>query len=324
MRGFINRIVKLLNLSGRDWGVFLLALLLAFSTWIIHNLSLKYSVYLKVEVVAESNIEGRSHRSLSGTEVMARCRTTGWRILYHRLIGDNVVEVAFPSSAFQHEEDDVFYIATDKLHEYVDQLFGPNVSVEYFVTDRIDFEFREEVFKRVPVKAVSSLSFEDQFMATGPMVLQPDSVTVYGDPMHLDAIEHVTTATITKLLINDNFSGMIELTPVKGMRLSVDEVHYKMEVTRYLEVSRKNVPVAVKGIPAGVSVTAQPQTVDVTLYVEFPLKSDPKKDLSVEARFDDLKTSLTGSVKLHPSSLPLGVIKYDISPVAVKIVEDQK
>lgn len=324
MRGFINRIVKLLNLSGRDWGVFLLALLLAFSTWIIHNLSLKYSVYLKVEVVAESNIEGRSHKSLSGTEVMARCRTTGWRILYHRLLGEDVVDVSFPSTAFQHEQADLFYISSDKLHEYVDQLFGPNVSVEYFVTDRIDFEFREEIFKRVPVKAVSSLSFEDQFMATGPMMLQPDSVTVYGDPMHLDAIEHVTTATITKLLIKDNFSGMIELIPIKGMRLSDDEVHYKMEVTRYLEVTRKDVPVVVKGVPAGVDVEVYPQNVDVTLYVEFPLKSDPKKDLAIEARYDDVRTSLSGKVRLYPTSLPLGVIKYDISPVAVKIVEEQK
>lgn len=324
MGGFINKIVKLLNLSGRDWGVFLLALLLAFSTWIIHNLSLKYSVYLRVEVVAESNIEGRSHKSLTGTEVTARCSTTGWRILYHRLAGDSVVDVAFPSSAFQHEEDDVFSITTDKLHEYVDQLFGPNVSIEYFVTDKIEFEFQEEDFKRVPVKAVTSLSFEEQFMAAGPLVLAPDSVTVYGDPLHLESLEHVTTATITKYSINDNFSGMIELTPINGMRISVDEVHYKMEVTRYLEVARKNIPVVVKGVPAGVTVSAQPKTVDVTLYVEFPLKADPKKDLSVEARFDDLKTSLTGSVKLHPSSLPLGVIKYDISPVAVKIVEEQK
>ena len=95
MRGFINRIFKLLNIGGRDWVVFLLALLLAFSTWIIHNLSLKYSVYLKVQVFAESNIEGCEQKSISGSEIMARCRTTGWRILYHRIIDDGIVEVAF-------------------------------------------------------------------------------------------------------------------------------------------------------------------------------------------------------------------------------------
>lgn len=324
MGGFINRIIKLLNLSGRDWGVFLLALLLAFSTWIIHNLSLKYSVYLTVEVVAESNIEGRSHKSLSGTEVMAKCRTTGWRILYHRLFNAEVVEVHFPSSVFQYDGDDRYYIISDKLHEYVDNLFGPNVSVEYFVTDKVDFVFQEEVFKRVPIKAVSSFSFEEQYMASGPLTLVPDSVTVYGDQLHLDALEYVTTATITRSSINENFSGMIGLTPISGMRLSVDEVHYKLDVTRYLEVKRKDVPVKVQGAPSGTEVSVQPQTVDVLLYVEFPLKSDPKKDLTLEARYDDAKASLSGQVKVLPSSLPQGVIRYDISPVAVKLVEEQK
>jgi hypothetical protein len=114
---------------------------------------------------------------------------------------------------------------------------------------------------------------------------------------------------------------MIELTPINGMRISVDEVHYKMEVTRYLEVARKNIPVVVKGVPAGVTVSAQPKTVDVTLYVEFPLKADPKKDIMVVADYDQLSKSISGKVNVKPMSLPLGVLKYEIDPVAVKIKE---
>lgn len=324
MRGFINKIIKLLNLSGREWVVFLLALLLAFSTWIIHNLSLNYSVYLKVEVVAKSNIEGRSERSLSGTEVMARCRTSGWKIVYSRLIRDNVVEVDFPSSVFQHETEDSYYISSDKLHDYVDQIFGPGVSVEYFVTDKVNFNFKEEVFKRVPVKPVTSISFEDQFMANGPLALVPDSVTVYGDKMHLDHIEHVTTSIINHSSVKEGFSGMISLTPISGMRLSDSDVHYKLDVVRYLEIKRKAVPVSVEGAPAGVRVVLQPSIVDVLLYVEFPLKSDPEKELKIVAEYDDIVNSLSGQVAVKPSSLPVGVIKYDITPVAVKIVEESR
>lgn len=324
MRGFINKIFELLNFSGREWIVFLLALLLAFSTWIIHNLSLKYSVYLKVEVVAKSNIEGRSEQSISGTEVMAKCRTSGWNIIYSRLIRDNVVEVDFPSTVFQHEDQESYYIPTDKLHEYVDQIFGPNVSVEYFVTDKVSFSFQEEVFKRVPVKPVSSISFEDQYMANGPLVLLPDSVTVYGDKLHLDQLEYVTTATIRHSSVKEGFSGMVALTPINGMRLSVDEVHYKMDVSRYLEVQRNALPVSVAGAPAGARIVLEPAAVDVRLYVEFPLKADPGKDLKIVARYEDIVNSLSGQVVVKPSSLPLGVIKYDVTPVAVKILEGVK
>ena len=323
MKGFFNRIFKLLNFSGRDWIVFLLALLLAFSTWIIHRLSLNYSVYLKVDVVAESNLEGRAAQSVSGTEVMARCRTTGWRILYSRLIREPEVTVTFPASVFHHEEQERYYVTSEKLHEYVDEIFGQKVSVEYFVTDKVYFKFQEEVFKKVPVKAISSLSFDDQYVANGPMILVPDSVTVYGDHLHLEALEYVTTATIQHSTIHEDFSGMIPLTPINGMRFSVDEVHYKMDVTRYLEVVRKTVPVKVKGAPAGKTVTTDPSTVDVLLKVVFPLKADPKKDLTLTVDYKDVETSITGQVKIKPSSLPAGVISYDITPVAVKIVEGE-
>ncbi len=321
MRDFINRIYKLLNLSGRDWVVFVLALLLAFSTWVIHKLSLEYSVFLTVEVVAESNIEGRSNRSSGATEIMARCRTTGWRILYAQMKRGEIVNIKFPATVFQHEDDERYFVTSEKLHEYVDQIFGSSVSLEYFVTDKIYFKFPQEIFKRVPVKPVTSLAFEDQFIASSQLVITPDTVTVYGDKLHLDALEYVTTATISHSSINKDFSGMVSLTPINGMRFSVDEVHYEMDVVRYLEVIRKNVPVLVVNTPSGVECAAEPASVDVLLDVEFPLKDDPKKDMVVTADYNELKTSLSGKVSLKPSSMPLGVVRYEINPVAVRIRE---
>ena len=321
MRSIFNRIFKLLNFGGRKWGVFLLSLLLAFSIWIIHKLSLEYNVYLKVDVVAVSNIEGHSEYSTSSTEVMARCRTSGWRILYAYMTRDNAVYVNFPSSVLQKESDERYYITSEKLHEFADQIFSNSVSVEYFVTDKVSFRFQKEVHKRVPIKAVTSLSFEDQYIPENPLVLVPDSVPVYGDQMHLDALDYVTTATIKQADIDEDFSGMISLTPINGMRFSLNEVHYMMDVSRYLEVVKKGVPVTVLNAPSGKDYITDPQVVDVVMKVHFPLKSDPKKEVVVVANYDDLSSSISGKVILRPMSLPVGVIGYEINPISVKIKE---
>lgn len=321
MRGFFNKIFKLLNIGGRNWVVFLLALLLAFSIWIIHKLSLEYNVYLKVDVVAVSNIEGYSNCSTTSTEVMAKCRTTGWRILYAHMTRDKAVHVNIPASVLHKESDEQYYITSEKLHEFADQIYGNSVSVEYFVTDKIHFKFQEEICKTVPVKPVTSLSFEDQYMPSGSLVLDPASVIVYGDPMHLDALEYVTTATIKQADVNEDFSGMISLTPISGMRFSVDEVHYKMEVSRYLEFVRKDIPVTVLNAPSGKEFITDPPVVDLIMDVQFPLKADPRKDVMVVADYDQLRSSISGKVNLRPMSLPVGVLKYEINPVAVKIKE---
>ena len=323
MRGLFNKIFKLLNLGGRDWGLFFLALLLAFSTWIIHKLSLDYSVYLKVEVVAESNLDGRSMHSTSGTEIMAKCRTTGWRILYAHMTRGRDVVVKFPASVFQQDNlgDERYFVTSDKLHEYADQIFGASVSVEYFVTDKVYFKFKEEIGKTVPVKPVLSLSFDDQYIATGPLTIIPDKVTVYGDPMHLESLDFVSTVPIKQTSINESFSGMVSLKPINGMRFSVNEVHYTMDVSRYLEVTRKAVKVEIEGVPEGVNVIPEPATVNVTMKVQFPLKSDPNTELKAVAQYDDLKSSLSGQIKLQLANKPLGLIKSEISPVAVKVKE---
>ena len=59
----------------------LLALLLAFSIWFIHNLSLRYSDYMSVPVVAKCNIDGHAGESSDKCDVAARCRATGYNFL---------------------------------------------------------------------------------------------------------------------------------------------------------------------------------------------------------------------------------------------------
>jgi len=324
MRKFINKILKLLNFSGREWILLLLALLLASGVWLIHKLSQEYSVYLSVDVVAQSNIEERSAYSTSAVEIMARCRTSGWRILYSYLTRDQEVVVKFPSSLMNHEGEDKYSISTERLHEYADNIFGSNVSVEYFVADKVYFQFQKEVCKKVPIKPVSSLSFEDQYLPNSELWISPDSVLVYGDELHLESVEYVTTETIRQSSINENLNGMISLTPINGMRYSVDEVHYKMDVARYVEIENLKVPVEIINVPPGKYMVSDPLYVDVMLECEFPLKSNPNKGLYLVADYNDFKNSLGGYAVVNPYTLPLGTINYKISPSFVSVKEEDR
>ena len=47
-----HRFLEIFHINGRDFAVFLLALLLAFSIWLIHNLSLKYNNNISSTIVA--------------------------------------------------------------------------------------------------------------------------------------------------------------------------------------------------------------------------------------------------------------------------------
>ncbi len=175
MRRFYNRLLELLNISGRDVAVFLLALLLAFSTWLIHNLALKYNNYLTSTVIAQCNLDGHSNISINRSDVVARCRATGYRAITSR-ISHRPVTVNFDPSVMRHKDDDLFYVLSSDLTEYVHLIYGDGVSLEYFVSDTLFFRFPEVDHKKVPVVPVYTISFADQHMGDGQLKVVPDSV----------------------------------------------------------------------------------------------------------------------------------------------------
>ena len=74
----INNKLKITEAGGKDIVIFILSLLLAFSIWLIHGLSLKYTEFVTVHVVAESGIDGHSAMSANSVAILARCRTSGY------------------------------------------------------------------------------------------------------------------------------------------------------------------------------------------------------------------------------------------------------
>ena len=138
MRKLYEKLLKSLNISGRDLAVFLLALLLAFSIWLIHNLSLKYNDYLTASVKAQCNIEGHTNVSLNSSDVIARCRATGYKAIMSDIkAGRKPVTVTFDPSVMRYMEDDLFYVLASDLTEYTHLIYGDGVTLEYFVSDTI-------------------------------------------------------------------------------------------------------------------------------------------------------------------------------------------
>lgn len=324
MERLYHRILGFLGINGRELAVLLLALLLAFSIWLIHNLSLRYNDYLNASVVARCNIEGHSDVSANRCDVMARCRTTGYNVLRHSLKGKTrPVEIDFSRAVMKRKDDDIFYITSSDLMEYAHLIYGDDVSVEYFVSDTLFFRFPVMDHKKVPVSARYSITYDKQYMGNGNMELEPDSVIVYGSPFLLENIQMVYTKPIRHNDLSENVQGIISLDSVKGVRLSVSQVRYSLDVTRFVEF-RDRLPVNVAGLPKEKEMIVLPSVVDVTLKCAFPLIGEPFEDISLYVDYDEYMSSISGRCVVRTAPLPRGVISCDIDPVAVECVIEDK
>ena len=323
MRKLYNELLSLLNISGRDLAVFLLALLLAFSIWLIHNLSLKYNAYLDVAVQAHCNIDGHSEMSSDKSNVVARCRATGYNVIRSGIKGKKrVVHVTFQPNVMKHKEDDLFYVLSSDLQEYAHLIFGDGVSVEYFATDTLFYRFPYENSKRIPVQPVYTVTYQHQHMAEGPMEVKPDSVTVYGEPYLLESVSRALTEPIRYSHVSSDIQGEVRLENIRGLRISEESVRYRLDVSRYVELTGK-IPVMTANVPADKSMVVFPSVVRVVLKCAFPLSGDPLEKVVPTVDYSEYQQSLSGKCVVLLEDLPRGVISYDVEPGYVEcIVED--
>ena len=320
MRDILQRLLKALNFNRRDWAVFLLALLLAFSIWLIHNLSLRYNDYLKVSVTAVCNIDGHSDISENRCEVMARCRTTGYQVIKYKLLSKNKdIKVHFTLSVMKRKSDDIFYVTSSDLHEYSHLIYGDKATVEFFVSDTLFFRFPEQNSKRVPVYLVHSLSFRPQYMNSSEFICEPDTITIYGDKFKIDNIDRVFTVPIRRTDLHEDIQGFAQIEKMRGVRFSDSEVRYSMDVARFVEI-KKTYQVTAVNVPVDKKLLIYPSYIEAVLKCRYPMNVDATENLSFVVDYNDFVTSISGKCPVEPKGLNDYILSYMIDPVAVDCV----
>ena len=315
--------LKALNISGRDWVILTLSLLLAFSVWMIHNLSLKYNANLSAKVIAVCNLDGHENVSAATAEALARGRATGYNIIESYIKARRPVKVEFNPSVMQRYDAERFFVTGDKLNEYSHLIFGEDVTIEHYISDTLFFRFPAVNHKKVPVVPVSLLTYKGQYMARGPLEVTPDSVVVAGDPYLLETVKQVYTTPIRHFDVSDNISGLAGIEPVKGVDIYAKEIYYSMDVTRYVEFVSE-VHVEAVNVPAGKAMMIFPSVVTLRMRCEFPLMDDAEGQQTVYVDYNDFKTSVGGSCPVRVKNLPKGILSYDVEPVSVRCVEESR
>lgn len=320
MGRLLGKLKGILNISRRDATSFVASLLLAFGIWLLYNLSLEGYSVVSVSVTAVSNIEGHAEESSNSSVITARCHASGLDILKMKGKANKTVKVFFSSSDLHSQEPELYTISSSDLDNYKKDIFGDNISVESFISSQVQFRFPVENHKKVPVQSVATLSYKSQYAAMGEMKIEPDSITIYGEPFHVDKVERVYTRPISLQELKSSAHGVAKLEQVSGIRYSDDIVNYSINVTRYVEIS-DNLQVVVKNAPAGKHLSVYPSKADVVFRCAFPLTSDPTGKATLYVDYNDFANSINGRCVARISSLPQGVISYEISPQVFECLE---
>ncbi len=320
----MKRLLQLLKINGRDAIVFTMSLLLAFSIWLMHNLSQNYTEIVDVYVRAKSNVSGHSQLSVTPVPLTARCRTRGFDIIrLNKSDAGHPEVIEFAPSDLHDMGRGAYYITGSDLNKYIQPILGNNASNTTILNDTLVFNFAYEVNKKVPVRTICNVTYKSQYINIGDLKVEPDSVYIYGDPLHLEKIDCVVTEPFSMTELSADASGRIGIEPIRGIRMSADEIEYHLQVERYVEITAE-MPVKAVNVPLRRNLVIYPSVAKVRFCCAFPLRVNPQDEIKFYIDFKDFENSLNGRCLARASDIPEGVFGYVMEPQVFDCVESVK
>lgn len=297
----------------KEWLLLLLSLLLAFIVWLIHSLSLQYSVFLEYRVTLSTSIEGRSRTATSEDILIIRGRSEGYYILRQR-IGrlKNLTVTVLPANV-TYKDGDIFTVDCETIKSNIVEALGGNVDLEFIVSESLDFSLPEVTSKKVPVVPKASIVFDGQYMPVGDIELRPDSVDIYGDARLLGTIDSVFTETIARSGVDGPIQGLCGIVPIRRVEYSEDNIYYSMNVVRYIEESM-NVPVTATGVPENKELIVLPSSVTLKYRRIFSGIQYAPENFVLSVDYNDFIRTMDSELVPKLVSMPEGVLSWEMSP----------
>ena len=291
-------IVKLSASERRRLSAFFTCLVLAALAWLFTNLSNPYTFTVKRVLTYKNTPQRRAFHSLQSDTVAVTVNGTGWQMLFSKLNDDsknvNVDLRPLESNNYVALSAQIKQVSINsEVHEVVS--FNP---------DTLYFDFLNRSVKRVPIKLVSDIKYQNQFAQLNNVIIKPAYVTLDGPSSRIDKITEWQTDSLTAVNVNETIRTKINLQPPNEGNITVypKAVDIIVPVDEYTEKTLE-IPVKLLNNNDYYNVKVFPQKVKVTFLTSL------KRYMEIDENFFEADADLNLWKNQGYTTLPVKLIR---------------
>ncbi|HEC43411.1 MAG TPA: hypothetical protein ENI20_11335 [Bacteroides sp.] len=212
------------------------------------------------------------------------------------------------------------YILSSSAKEGIARDLSNEVEILDIYPDSLIFKFADRAEKLVPVIPVLEFSFEKQFMQTGPIVIEPDSVLISGPEVIIDSIIAVKTEVFTLSGINENLSQELKIQAHTKVDFSPVEIWLQLPVEKFTE-ARLSIPIEVINLPDSLVLRAFPGKVDITCQVGLSAYETLGEHLfRAVVDYSDASTLIGSKLQVNLVKVPTYIQALNYTPISVEYI----
>ena len=283
---------------------FFLFLALSIVLWQFTNLAKPISVNKAVKVRFEVPKNDYQLISDSILSIDTRVTATGLRLLFNSPYN----KIYSLSTESMIESNNEFYLTPSDVESQLQKTFGEAIAIEKIFAAELKIPLARIASKKVPVSPNISLSFKQNYILKGDLILKPDSVKISAPEAILKDISSINTVALKldNLTESVNQPLAIDFSQLGLSSIEQEKVVVNAEVVRFSEMVYE-VPILLPEFENGMRLAVFPSNAQVVCKASADvLKALDSGAFGVTVDFD-----FSQSLDSLPSRLPL---KFSYSP----------
>jgi YbbR domain-containing protein len=268
-------IVKLSVTERRRLSAFFTCMILAMFAWMIITLSNPYNYSVKEILSFRNAPQKRAFHSLQSDTVNVTVRGNGWQMLLSKMNEEGkTIKVdlsTLDSEAYVVLSSQLYHINAEK---------AVNNEIIGFSPDTLYFDFSNRSVRRVPVRLIKSVKYQQQFTQSGFSIIKPAYVTISGPSNVIEKITEWRTDSLVLKNVGEDVKTAVNLeTPAEGnISIYPKTVQVTIPVEEYTEKTM-DIPVSLANNSKFFNVKIFPQKVKVTFTTSLNRYADISDDL---------------------------------------------
>ena len=233
-------IIKLSATEQRRVSVFFTCLVLAVVAWVGVTLSRTYNFTERQVLTFKNAPQKRAFHSLQPDTVNVTVKGTGWQMLFSKM-NDASQPVKIDLRTLEKEN----YVVLSTQIKAINSTKELKNEIVAFNPDTLYFDFTNRSTKRVPVRLVASLKYQQQFAQSDDILIKPAYVTITGPSNRIDGITFWKTDSLKANDVDETIISRINLEDSKEGNVSIypKSVQVTVPVNEFTE---KTIEVPVK------------------------------------------------------------------------------
>jgi len=295
-----------------------LCLLLSVFLWLLNDLNTLQTSNVQIPVKFTGLPYDMVTTNTLPSHMEATVEATGFNLLWRHLVKEHkVVEIPLRLESGMVSANKTYLFNINYYLDDITDALGSHLKIKRIFPDTFSIQFDKKFSKKVPVELLSDFNFEKEFNISGKVLLNPDSVLVYGTQNNVASINKITTEKVSLNQLKSTYTGIAKLNYINGITYNIPEVKVKVPVEQFTE-KEMSLPIVSSNVPPHYELNTIPNI--ATIKVLVPISDYGKisaADFKLNAAFP-VNISTVGKIILTVTTKPEFVQVVSIEPESVE------